>query len=86
MYRSHPHIRKFKDAIKFGAKLADVNLSLTFDNVMREYLAGFKKELVKEKKKGLGRVDSHCAYPVTYTLYQKLLQWALEQNNVIVWH
>ena len=81
--KSNQDIRKYKDAILWGAKTAKQRLPTTFYEEIDKYLASYKKLVVSEKKKG--NVDETAADPITATLYQAILTWAMEGNNIFVW-
>ena len=66
--------------------MADQLLPSSFYVKVKEFLEGYKKEIAKAKKEGTGQVDENSADPISFSLYNLLLQWALEENNVIVWH
>ena len=50
---SYEHIRKFHDAMLFGASEKGVNLSGTYLIEMKKFLDNYKKEVASKKKKGL---------------------------------
>ena len=81
--KSNQDTRKYKDAILWGAMIAGERLPTKFYEEMDKYLASYKKLVIDAKKKGL--VDETSADPITMTLYQAILKWAVEANNVFVW-
>jgi hypothetical protein len=50
---------------------------------MDKYLASYKKQIIKAKKKG--EVDESESNPIPLQLYQLTLVWAIESNNMFVW-
>jgi hypothetical protein len=44
------HLRKFRDAVKFGAEEAHQDLPEDFDCEMKQFLLSCKKEVTNEKK------------------------------------
>ena len=80
--RSYDDMRKFRDAIRNGAKLRGEALPADFERQMDQYLAAYRKEYVKEKHKG--NVESKDADPITFELYRLLLKWAAEDGNIFV--
>jgi hypothetical protein len=76
-------LRKYKDAVMWGAKTAGMRLPTSFYEMIDKFLGGLKKEYVAEKKKG--NVDENSADPITLALFKLLLQWALDCNNIFVW-
>jgi len=76
-------IRKYKDAVYFGADIRNEKCSTIFQNSVKSFLEGYKKELNKDKKEG--KVKDHAADPITLPVYKLLLKWAIEGNNLMVW-
>ena len=81
--KSFQDIRKYRDAILWGAKVSHQRLPTQFFEQIDSYLAAYKKKIIKGKK--TGEVDEHGADPISVPLYERLLQWAIESNNVFVW-
>jgi hypothetical protein len=80
---SFVHLRKFRDAVKFGAEEAHQDLPEDFDREMKQFLLSCKKEVTNEKKKG--NLDEQESDPISFILYELICKWALESNNVLVW-
>jgi hypothetical protein len=81
---SNQDIRKYKDAILWGATIAGEQLPTKFyEEIDNKYLASYKKLVIDAKKKGT--IDETAADPITVTLYQGILRWAVEANNAFVW-
>lgn len=81
--KSFEDTRKYKDAILWGARTAGERLPTAFYEEMDKYLASYKKQFVKARKEG--EVDEQQADPITFTLYQSILLWAVKANNIFVW-
>jgi hypothetical protein len=80
--RSWDDMRKFKDAILWGAKMANELLPISFFSENEKFLGGYKKE--HRVAKSEGNVDESAADPISMDLFVLLLTWALEANNVLV--
>ena len=81
--KSLQDLRKYKDAIMWGSKMAGVLLPVKFFEMFDQFLGGYKKEFNKEKKKG--NVDQTDADPISISLYRLLLKYAIDSNNIFVW-
>jgi len=81
--KSLQDIRKYKDAILWGAKVAQQRLPTSFYKEIDGHIASYKKVYIKAKK--VGDVDEKEADPIPLTLYQSILKWAVEANNIFVW-
>ena len=81
--KSPEDIRKYGDAIKFGADIAGEMLSKKYYDEMDKYKASYKKEYADAKKEG--RVEENDAEPITSQLFRLMCEWALKENNVFVW-
>ncbi|CAB9498884.1 unknown protein (Partial), partial [Seminavis robusta] len=81
--KTHGELRKYKDAILWGAKVAKQRLPRSFYEEMDTFLQSYKKEFAQAKKQG--SVDEQEADPITFSLYSLILDWAVESNNVFVW-
>jgi hypothetical protein len=80
---SHVQIRKYNDAILWGAKTSNQRLPLSYYESMEKFLVAFKKETTVAKKDGM--LDEQEADPITWTLFRKILQWALDRKNIFLW-
>ena len=83
-HKSVGDLRKYRDAIVWGAKTAKQQLPRTFYVMADSFLNGYKKEWTNQKK--LGNVEDTSADPISRDLYKLILRWALDQNNIMVWH
>ena len=63
---SFDQLRKYKDAILYGAKRAKYALSLQFKQELKVFIDSLKKESQRAKKEG--KVDEHEADPITFPL------------------
>jgi hypothetical protein len=82
-FLSFTDIRKYKDAILWGASMSEERLPTTFYEDIERYLKGYKKELVKARKDG--NLDERAADPISFALYYLLLTWSVESNNIFLW-
>ena len=80
--KSHQDIRKYKDAIQWGAQVAGERLPRTFYEEMDKYLCAYKKKVVKARK--VGELDEMAADPIPEALYERLLSWAVADGNMFV--
>jgi len=80
---SHVQLRKYNDAIIFGAKSANQRLPQGYYEEMEKYLGAFKKETMSAKKDGM--LDEQEADPISRTLFRMILQWGLQEKNVFLW-
>jgi hypothetical protein len=76
-------LRKYKDAIMWGAKQVNALLPAKFYEMFDNFLGGYKKEWMQAKKNG--KVDEMAADPIPVSLFRLLLKWALDANNIFVW-
>ena len=76
-------IKKYDDAIKWGAGRAGELLPSSYYREMREFIEAYKKEHKVAKKEG--RTDEQEADPITSTLFMLILKWAIEEGNIFVW-
>lgn len=81
--KHHNDIRKYKDAILWGASVRKQPLPTSFYAEMEVFLKGYMKETAKAKKDG--NLDESSADPITIPLYLLLLQWSIEAGNVLLW-
>ena len=84
--RSYSHIRKFYDAILFGAREQRVSLPsdpIDFHVTVENYLKSFRKENVAAKKRG--DVEEIDADPMPFALYVALCTWCVESGDIFSW-
>ena len=79
---SFENVRKYFDAIQFGAKEADVLLPITFYQAKDKFLPAFKKQVAKEKKNG--NLDEHEADPIPMSLFILICTWAARCGNIML--
>ena len=76
---SHVQIRKYNDAIIYGAKESKQRLPTTYYEEMEKFLSAFKKETATAKKDGM--LDEQEADPISKNLFRIMLQWALAEKK-----
>jgi hypothetical protein len=79
---SFTHMRKGHDAVLFGARTGKKVLSSNYAE-MDSFLASFKKETADARTHG--NIDEKSADPITYSLFCRIMTWAIEQGNLCVW-
>ena len=80
---SNSDIKKYNDAIKWGAKRAGQALPSSFYAQMESFILSYKKEHQQAQKEG--RTDEQEADPITSTLFRMICFWAVKEGNVFVW-
>ena len=80
---SHVQLRKYNDAILWGAKTSHQRLPLSYYEAMEKFLVAFKKETTVAKKDGM--LDEQEADPITWILFRKILRWAVDRKNIFLW-
>jgi hypothetical protein len=83
MARSFEHVRKFQDAVVFGARERGVVLSRIFRQKISTYLSSFKKERRVAARSGL--TEEHDADPLHFPLYTKLCMWFIVDSDIFAW-
>jgi hypothetical protein len=78
---SHVQLRKHNDAILWGAKTSRQRLPLSCCEEMEKLLVAFKKEMTVAKKDGT--LDEQEADPISWGLFRKTLQWAVERKTFV---
>ena len=81
--RSHVHVRKFHDAILFGAREQSVKLDDQYKLHLKKYLASFRKE--SRVATGTGQTDIERADPMNFDLYTALCTWYVDEGCVYNW-
>jgi hypothetical protein len=81
--KSFQDIRKYRDAILWGFKVADERMPQTFFEKTDIYLVAYKKKFIQEKK--AGNVDKYATDPIHVPVYKLLLKWSIEKNNMFAW-
>ena len=76
-------IKKYDDAIKWGAGRANELLPSQYYREMEIFIQAYKKEHKEAQKEG--RTEEQEADPITSTLYNLFCTWALEAGNIFVW-
>jgi hypothetical protein len=80
---SYEHIRKYFDAVQFGAKETGVLLPVSFFQDKDKFLSAFKKQVAKAK--GSGDTDEQEADPIPMDLYVLICTWAIGGGNIMMW-
>ena len=80
---SFDHIRKYFDAVQFGAAEANDLLPVSFYADRDSYLQAFKKQVAKAK--GTGDVEEREADPIPYSLYVLICTWAVKLGSSMLW-
>ncbi|KAI2510970.1 hypothetical protein MHU86_3442 [Fragilaria crotonensis] len=80
---SHGHIRKYHDAILYGAEKVKERLPTEYYEEIDKFLHALKKECAKAKAEG--NLDEREADPISWGLFRIILEWALSENNVFAW-
>ena len=83
LFYSYDHLRKYKDAILFGAKRARRSLPPNYDPEMEPFMQSLKKE--NQSKRKLGQVTEKEADPISFPLYRHICQTALTEGDIFVW-
>ena len=81
--RSYVHVRKFNDAILFGAREQSVKLDDQYKLHLKKYLASFRKE--SKVATGTGETDIEQSDPMSFDLYTALCTWYVDDGNVYNW-
>jgi hypothetical protein len=81
--KGHTDIRKYKDAILWGALTAKEKLPTSFYTGIEAYLKSYKRLTQNAKKKG--NLDETSSDPITVALYVLILAWSIEAGNIFVW-
>jgi len=81
--KSYDDIRKYKDAIQWGAVTLHERLPTAFFVEMEKYLKSYRRVTQAAKKKG--EMEDQASDPIPVSLYQLILQWSIEANNTFLW-
>ena len=77
------HIRKFHDALLFGASEKKTRMSDLYNIEMKKYLAQYKKEVAANRK--TGKVDEYDSDPFSFQLVRQLASWFLNSGDIFCW-
>ena len=80
---SHVHVRKYHDAILWGAEQVGFCLSSSYQQDMKKFLDNYKKEFQSWKDKGL--VSGSDADPFSFSLYHCVCVWLLTHGYIFGW-
>ena len=81
--KSHEDLRKYRDAVQWGAKSAGEHLPSSFYDSMEVYLIAYKKKLASAKKQG--HVEEYSTDPIPLPVYRFLLRRSIETSNIFAW-
>lgn len=81
--KSHDDLRKYRDCILWGAKMAGERLPTKFYDSTEVFLRAYKKKIAAQKK--LGNVDVFSTDPIPVPVYKIMLRGAIRTNNVFAW-
>ena len=76
-------MRKYHDAILWGAKMTKQKLPMSYYQEIAEFLDSFKNEYTKEKQ--AGNTDENDSDPISFQLYRLLCKWAAALGLAFVW-
>ena len=76
-------IRKYRDAVLWGSKVAGERLPSNFFDGTETYLNAYKKKWAQAKKQG--NVEEHSTDPIPLPVYRFLLRRSIQTNNVFAW-
>jgi hypothetical protein len=80
---SQVNIRKFHDALQFGAEEVHQALPPQYFVEMDAFLDASKKEVVIHRR--AGNLDEQEADPISFPLYQLICEWALSSGSIFLW-
>jgi len=81
--KSFDDIRKYKDAIQWGAATCHERLPTTFYVEIEKYLKSYRRVTQAAKKRG--EMEDQGSDPIPVSLYQLILRWSIEANNIFLW-
>ena len=82
-YTSVIHMRKYRDALVWGAKIAGEQLSDELYTEYDRFIAAYKKEFIKATKEG--KTEQNSCDPIPFLVYKLILKWAIQSGNIFVW-
>ena len=80
---SHVGLRKYHDALKWGAGKCKEQLPTEYYTEVETYLNDFRKESSSAKQDG--NTDEEEADPISVSLFKLVLLWAVGAGNILVW-
>ena len=80
---SFDNVRKYFDAIQYGANEMGVLLPVSFYSSKDKYLQAFKKQVAKAKTQG--DIEEKEADPIPFGLYVLICQWAVRLGHQMMW-
>ena len=79
---SYHKIRKYSDAIQWGAKEVPVLLPVSYYSAKDKFLSAFQRQVATAKLNG--DIDEAYADPIPKDLYSNITVWAVDEGNVYV--
>ena len=80
---SFDYLRKYHDAILFGANRARQKLPEGYGQEMKVFLDSLKKRNARAKKEGI--VEEKQADPISLPLYKLICRWAIQTGDTFFW-
>ena len=80
---SYDNIRKYFDAIQFGAAEVDCLLPVSFYQEKDKFLQAFRKQVAKAKCSG--DTEEQEADPIPFGLYVLICTWGVQMGNIMLW-
>jgi hypothetical protein len=81
--RSFVHVRKFHDAVLFGAREQGVAFNRKYHLNLKRFLESFRKE--SKVATGTGETELQDADPMCFNLYNSLCSWYVHEGNLFNW-
>jgi hypothetical protein len=79
----YDQLRKFRDAVLWGSKIAGQLLPSDFFTKSETYLIAFRRKFAQAKK--VGNVEEQATDPIPIPVYRFLLRRSIETNNIFAW-
>jgi hypothetical protein len=80
---SHVHLRKYRDAILWGAEKAFQTLPSNVRPQLKKFLESYLKETKKAKQNNM--LDEEESDPIPFGLYRKICNWSINDGELLVW-
>ena len=81
--RSFVHVRKFHDAVLFGAREQGVAFNKEYHQKLKWFLESFRKEC--KVATGTGEMELQDADPMCFDLYTALCSWYVHEGSIFNW-
>ena len=79
----YSHIRKFYDAILYGAKQSKRYLLTSFCNEIDDYISCVSKKAINDRREGI--TEAQDADAISRPLYERICLWSIKHNNCYLW-